>query len=87
MSIGGWADCDVVLVASSSLHFVFVHVVLLLTGSESFASQGFLVALFDLDVAALQLQCPRESAAWSHTREILGRVDGEHVTQDFCEYR
>lgn len=53
---------------------------MLLTGSQSFASQRLLVAFLHLNVTALQLKGSGESTAWSHAWEVFRSVDGEDVT-------
>jgi hypothetical protein len=58
----------------------------LLTGSESLASQRLLVALLHLDVAALQLESPGQSTAGPHSWEVFRRVHSEHVAQNFGQY-
>jgi len=72
-------------IPSSSLHFLVICVVVFLTYRQSFASQRLFITLLHLDVAALQLQCPREGTARPHAWKVLGCVDGKDVAQDFGE--
>lgn len=55
---------------------------IVLARGRPLAGQRLLVPLLHLNVAALQLQRPRQRAARAHPREVLGGVDREHVAQD-----
>jgi hypothetical protein len=69
-----------ILLLASPLHLVVL--VVLLADRQPLAGQRLLVALLDLDVAALQLERTCQRTAGPHPRKVLGRVHGEDVTHD-----
>lgn len=70
---------------ASPLHLFILLV--LLAGSKPLASEGLLVALLHLDVAALQLERPGECTARAHTRKVLCCVNSEYIAHHLGEYR
>lgn len=73
-------------VPPSPLHLVVLKGVVLLTRRQPFARQSLLIALLDLNVAALQLECSREGTTGPHAGEVLRCVHSEDVAQHLGEY-